>query len=211
MRIDIVSDTVCPWCFVGRRRLQRALDSRPEITAEITWRPFQLNPEMPPEGADRDAHLAAKFGSPDRLQKAHAMLTEVGRGEGIDFHFERIRRTPNTLASHALLRWGLEANVQEAVSEALFALYFIQGQDIGDFGVLADAAATAGLDRADIAARLARGQDFDIVAAEDEKARRIGINGVPCFVVDNRYALSGAQDPAVFHQVFDLALKEAAA
>lgn len=209
MRIDIVSDTVCPWCFVGRKRLERALATRPDVQVEITWRPFQLNPEMPPEGADRDSHLAAKFGGRERLDKAHANLTDVGRQEGIDFHFERIRRTPNTLPSHALLRWALESGVQEKVSDELFRRYFIQGEDIGDFAVLREVAEAAGMDGADVAARLERGQDFETVAAEDERARSMGINGVPCFIFEGKYALSGAQDPSVFHQVFDMVLKEA--
>jgi predicted DsbA family dithiol-disulfide isomerase len=210
MRIDIVSDTVCPWCFVGRKRLERALATRPDVQVEITWRPFQLNPEMPPEGADRDAHLAAKFGGRERLDKAHAMLTDVGRQEGIDFHFERIGRTPNTLPSHALLRWALESGVQEKVSEELFRRYFVQGEDIGDFTVLREVAEAAGMDGAEVSARLERGQDFEAVAAEDERARSMGINGVPCFIFEGKYALSGAQDPSVFHQVFDMVLKEEA-
>lgn len=210
MKIDIVSDTVCPWCYVGKRRLERALAIRPDIKAEITWRPFQLNPDMAPEGEDREAHLAAKFGGGDRIRKAQETLIELGRQEGIDFQFRRATRIPNTLASHALLRWALEAGCQNDVANRLFDRYFTQGADIGSAAVLADVAAEAGMDRTEIAARLARRQDFDVVAEEDASYRRMGINGVPCFIIDRRYALSGAQDPAVFHQVFDKVLQEAA-
>ncbi|MEX0814728.1 MAG: DsbA family oxidoreductase [Dongiaceae bacterium] len=211
MRLDIFSDTICPWCFIGKRRLERALATRPQPDLAIRWRAFQLNPDMPPDGMDRHAYLEAKFGGAARTARVYDAVTAAGAGEGIDFDFGRIGRTPNTLESHRLLRFAFDQGRQDALVETLFRTYFIDGADIGDRAVLAAAAAEAGLD-ADAARRFLEGDaEADSVRDEDVLARRQGINGVPCFVFNGRFGLSGAQDPEVFFQLFDLAREDDAA
>jgi len=211
MLIDIVSDTVCPWCFIGKRRLERALAERPQLEVQIGWRPFELNPDMPPAGLDRGQYLQLKFGGPERAARIYNSIAATGADEGIPFAFDRIRRTPNTLSSHRLIRWATGLGVQNAVVERLFSGYFIDGVDVGDHGVLAGIAADCGMDPVLTRELLDRGDDLDIVKAEEQVARRMGINGVPCFIIDRKYAVSGAQDPAVLLQVFDLAAREATA
>jgi predicted DsbA family dithiol-disulfide isomerase len=211
MLIDIVSDTVCPWCFIGKRRLERALAQRPGLEVQIGWRPFELNPDMPPAGLDRAQYLQLKFGGVERAGRIYATIANAGAEEGIDFRFDRIRRTPNTIASHRLIRWAAGQNRQDAVVERLFTTYFVQGEDIGDHEVLTAVARDAGMDPELTRDLLTRGDDVEVVKAEEQVARRMGINGVPCFIVDRKYAISGAQDPAVLLQVFDLAVREAAA
>lgn len=209
MRIDIVSDVVCPWCFVGKRRFERAIQALPAGTVHVTWRPFRLNPEMPPEGMDRAAYLKAKFG--DRGGSLHTQIENVGRSEGIDFAFDRITRAPNTLNAHRLIRHALASGQQTAMVEALFQAYFLDGKDVGDIDTLANIAQSAGLDAAGAAAYLASDEDREAVEEEDALARRIGINGVPCFMFEQKYAISGAQMPEAFHQVFAKLAEEAAA
>ncbi len=211
MQIDIVSDTVCPWCFIGKRKLEKALAARPDLEVEIGWRPFQLNPDMPPGGYDRVEYLDAKFGGPEKAQKIYQRVTDVGAEAGIPFNFAGIKRTPNTLMSHCLLRWAATAGVQHEVAELMFQRYFIRGEDIGDAAVLVDVAREAGMDHELVAKLLAEGRDMDLVREEDRVAREMGIQGVPCFIIDRKYAVSGAQDVAVFHQVFDTVAREAAA
>ena len=144
--IDIVSDTVCPWCFIGKRRLERALAQRsPGEEFRVSWRPFQLNPDMPPEGRDRKAHLIAKFGGEDGLKRVYDAVIEAGKSEGIDFAFDKVERTPNTINSHRLLRMADEKGTQDAVSEELFKAYFLDGKDIGVIDVLVEIAETAGM------------------------------------------------------------------
>lgn len=207
MQIDIVSDTVCPWCFIGKRRLEQALAERPGIEVAINWRPFQLNPEMPPGGLDRARYMEQKFGA-ERLRQIHETIGHAGAEVGIAFDFAAIRLMPNTLRSHQLIRWAGGAGVQTEVVEALFQSFFVKGEDIGDDATLAGIAAQAGMDGALVSALLAREADAEQVQAEDRMAREMGIAGVPCFIVNHKYALSGAQDPAVFLQVLDLAGRE---
>lgn len=211
MLLDIFSDTICPWCFVGKRRLERALGQRPQHGLSIRWRAFQLNPGMPAEGIDRQAYLNAKFGGSERAQGIYDVVVAAGRGEGIDFAFDRIKRTPNTLLSHRLIRHALLADRQSEVLETLFSGYFLEGRNIGDLDTLADIGEAAGLDRAKVARYLAGAADADSVAAEDSLARRAGISGVPCFIFNSHYALSGAQEPEAFFQLFDLAREDEAA
>ena len=211
MLIDIVSDTICPWCFIGKRRLERALAERPELDVKIGWRPFELNPDMPSGGLDRAQYLQLKFGGPERANRIYTTVAAAGADEGIEFRFDRIRRTPNTLSSHRVIRWATGLGLQDAVVERLFGTYFVEGRDIGDHQVLAEVAGSCGMDSALVRDLLDRGDDVEIVRAEEGVARRMGINGVPCFIIDRKYAVSGAQDPAVLLQVFDLAVREAAA
>lgn len=203
MRIEIVSDVICPWCFIGKRRLEKAMGQRPGIQFEIGWRPFQLNPDMPREGADRKSYLEAKFGGPERAKEIYARVTAEGAKEGIPFNFDGIKRTPNTLAAHSVLRWALNAGVQSELKERLFNFYFIQGRDIGNHEVLADAAALEGMDGALVKQLLDEGRDADVVEAEDRMARELGINGVPFFIFEGKYGVSGAQPPEALLQVID--------
>ncbi len=210
MRIDIVSDVICPWCFIGKRRLAAALAQRPEVEAEILWHPFQLNPDMPPEGMARERYIAAKFGGPDHARRIYQTVTDVGAAVGIPFHFERIAVTPNTRDAHRLIRYaGTEAGA-EPVVEALFNAYFIEGRNIGDRTALADIAEVAGLERAAVTRYLESDEAAEDVLAEDMSARRIGINAVPCFIFERKYVVSGAQEPEFFYPLFDLLQNEQA-
>ncbi|MEC9347434.1 MAG: DsbA family oxidoreductase [Pseudomonadota bacterium] len=209
MLIDIVSDTVCPWCYIGKRKLEAALATRPDVQGlRLGWRPFQLNPEMPRSGMDRATYLASKFGGTERANRIYEHIRSAGAQLGIEFRFDAIRRTPSTLDSHRLIRWAGTAGVQDAVVESLFAAYFTKGEDIGDHAVLTRIAREAGMDADLVADLLANDSDLDLVRKEDALARSMGINGVPCFIIDRQYAVSGAQDVPVFHKVFDLAMNE---
>jgi predicted DsbA family dithiol-disulfide isomerase len=208
MRLDIYSDTICPWCFIGKRRLERALAERPQPGLQIHWRAFQLNPGMPPEGMDRRYYLEAKFGGVERAGRIYEMVRAAGASEGIRFAFDRIARTPSTLNSHRLIRHASAQGRQEEMLEATFCAYFLEGRDIGSTEVLVELAEDAGLD-GDAARRyLECEDDLETVLSEDRTARRLGITGVPCFVFNGRFALSGAQEPEALFQLFDLARED---
>ncbi len=210
MRLDIFSDPICPWCFIGKRRLERALAARPDLQIEVHWRAFQLNPEMPAEGMDRQLYLELKFGGPAAAQRIYDTIAEAGVSEKIGFDFGAIRRTPNTVNAHRLIRRaGLEGK-QDAVVEALFERYFLAGEDIGDTAILLKAAREAGLPSSDLEAFLAGAEEADVVRSEDALARRTGIQGVPTFIFANRFALSGAHEPEVLIQMFELAEQDGA-
>ncbi len=204
MRIEYVFDTVCPWCYVGKRRLDRALALRPDTRPVIRWQPFLLNPDLPPEGVDRAAYLDRKFGGPARVLRVHAAVTAAGQAEGIEFDFERIGRTPNTLNSHRLIRFAAGIGCESDVVEALYRAYFIQGIDIGDNGVLAEIGVQCGLDRADTRRYLDSDIDSAAVLAENSRAHRLGVNGVPCLILDGTYALAGAQEPDILLRLIDI-------
>jgi predicted DsbA family dithiol-disulfide isomerase len=205
MHIDIVSDVICPWCFIGKRRLGRALDQRPDVTVSVTWRAFQLNPDMPAGGMARADYVAAKFGNTAHAGRIYAAITTAGVGENIAFAFDRIRRTPNTRDAHRLIRYATLHGNADALVETLFSAYFEQGRDIGDHAILADIAAESGFARAEVANWLAGGAALEEVLTEDRSARRLGISGVPCFILDGGYSISGAQEPEFFFPLFDLA------
>lgn len=205
--IIIVQDIVCPWCFIGKRRLELALARRPELRPDITWRPFQLNPAMPRGGMARDAYLAAKFGTGTDSDRIHGALAEAGASVGIAFRFDRIKRSPNTLDAHRLIRFAGRHGLAGDLVETLFRGYFVEGRDIGDGATLADIAAESGLDRAEAARFLDSGGGLAEVIAEERDVRRLGITSVPCFIFDRQYALSGAQEPEFFLPVFDLVLR----
>lgn len=209
--VDIVSDAVCPWCFIGKRRFERALAAAPAgIEVIIGWRPYQLNPEMPPEGMERKAYLSAKFGGDARADQIYRRIREAGAGEGIDFNFAGMLRTPNTINAHRLIGLAGRTGKQDAVVEGLFRAYFLEGRDIGDRAVLVAIGAAAGLEETVIREYLAGREDVERVENEDAMARRMGIQGVPCFVLNRKYAISGAQDPAVFLEALELLKREAA-
>lgn len=204
IRIDIVSDTVCPWCYIGKRRLEKAMAERPLYRYQVSWRPFQLNPDLPAGGMSRDDYLHAKFGGADRASRVYSAVIQAGREEDLHFDFAAVGRQPNTFDSHRLVRWAASAGVQNEVVEALFSRYFIDGDDIGDQTVLLRVAADCGMDSGLVADLYRRDADAEIVRNEEAVARKMGINGVPCFIVDGKYAVSGAQDPTVLVHVFDL-------
>lgn len=193
--IDVVSDVVCPWCFLGRKRLGNALAMLPDVEAEIRWRPFQLDPTLPPQGKDRGAYMREKFGNGSKVDDIHKQLTELGEENGIVFDFEAITRAPNTLDAHRVIHWAAQAapDTQNKLVGTLFSLYFEQGQDIGDHEVLVDAAASVGMDAVVVARLLESDADKATIREEIDTANRIGVRGVPCFIIDQKYAVMGAQ------------------
>jgi predicted DsbA family dithiol-disulfide isomerase len=204
LTVDVISDVICPWCYVGKRRLEkavRALGGRHEV--RVRWHPFQLNPQMPKEGMDRQDYRAAKFGSWERSLALDAQMKEVGADEGIAFDFARMARTPNTLDAHRLIRLADEQGVQDAVVEALFQAYFTEGRDIGLRKTLLDVVAGAGLSPVRTEAVLDTSEGLDAVRAAEEQARQLGVQGVPFFLVNGELALSGAQKPEAFLAAFD--------
>ena len=205
MRIDIVSDVVCPWCFIGKRRLERAVELRPDVTFEISWRPFQLNPDMPREGMERQHYLSSKFGSPANAERIYEQILEAGEGESIAFAFDRIARTPNTIDAHRMIRFAGGHGVQDKVVEIIFRRYFEEAVDTSGDDWLVDCAEEAGIDRSAARDFLGSGLGADAVRDEDLHARGVGISGVPCFIIDRRLAVSGAQAPEVFLRVFETA------
>ncbi len=213
MEIDIFSDTICPWCFIGKRRLERALAERPRTNLTIHWRAFQLNPDMPAEGMERQRYLEVKFGGAVNANAVYDQVRTAGESEGIDFAFEAMTRTPNTINSHRLIRYaaGGEIDNQDAVVQALFDAYFLRGENIGDIEVLTAAAKAGGLDAEAARAFLESDAEAQDVRDEDQGARQAGISGVPCFIFNRRHALAGAHPPEVLHRLFDLADQEEAA
>jgi predicted DsbA family dithiol-disulfide isomerase len=207
--IDTFVDPICPWCMIGKRRLDRALSLSGAVAA-TRWHAFQLNPGMPREGMDRGEYLAAKFGGPDRARHVYDVIRREGESEGIAFAFSRIRRTPNTVAAHRLLKFAARLARADAVLDGLFSAYFLEGRDIGDPGELQAIAAAAGCDGDEAARFLVGDEDRDAVIAEDAAARAAGIGGVPFFIVGGRYQLSGAQSPEVIIRALDLVRAETA-
>jgi predicted DsbA family dithiol-disulfide isomerase len=208
--IDLVSDVVCPWCYVGKARLELAIaDVQDEVSIDINWRPYQLNPDYPPEGVDHQVELAKKLGGKDNMDRAHAQLTEMGKEIGINFDFDAIKIGPNTLNAHRLIHWaGVESReIQNLVVSALFKANFEQGRNIGDNAVLIGIAKAAGLDGAVIERLLATDSDTDMVLSEIAAAKDMGVDGVPFFILDQKYAISGAQP----HDVLANAFREIAA
>ncbi|MEO5374648.1 MAG: DsbA family oxidoreductase [Alphaproteobacteria bacterium] len=207
LRIDIVFDTVCPWCFVGKRRMDRALARRPGTHAELYWRPFLLNPDMPPAGLERDAYLEAKFGGQHRAQRVFGAVKTAGDAVGISFAFDRIERTPATIDSHRLVRFAEAHGRQADAVEALFQAYFIDGRDIGDSGVLLDIARHLDLDADALRTFLRSEAGIAEVFNDNTRSHRLGVSGVPCFIFNESYAVAGAQEVDVFLRLIDLAVE----
>lgn len=205
LNIEVISDGICPWCFVGKRRLEKALkavEGRDEI--QVTWRPFQLNPNMPKEGMDRRTYRTAKFGSWEKSQALDAQVAAVGAAEGIPFAFDRIQRTPNTFDSHRLIWLAQREGIQDAVVEALFRSYFIEGLDISDRQILLDIASTVGLPQVD---RFLDSDDgVEAVHQEEREVRQRGISGVPFFIINSDRGISGAQPAEALLAAFEQAL-----
>jgi predicted DsbA family dithiol-disulfide isomerase len=203
LTVDVISDVICPWCYIGKRRLEKAMALAGRQDVRVRWHPFQLNPQMPREGMSRRAYRMAKFGSWERSLALDAQVMEAGRGEGILIAFEKQERTPNTLDAHRLIWLADREGIQDAVVEALFRAYFTEGRDIGDRQTLLDVAALAGLDRG-LAAGVLNGSDgLEELRAEEERARPAGVQGVPFFIINGEVAVSGAQPPGVFLDAFD--------
>ncbi len=197
--IEIYSDIVCPWCYVGKRRLERALGELKDVVkAEVVWRPFQLNPTMPLEGMGRTAYLKAKFGSLEAFGRMEEQLLAAGVEEQIPFAFEKIQRTANTFMAHRLVWHAAQQGKQDDVVEALFRGYFLEGKNIGDVKTLTHVAAEAGLDRKETETFLAGEKGVIEVKAEEAVGRRLGISGVPYFVFNGTVSISGAQPPDIF-------------
>lgn len=197
--IDVVSDVVCPWCYIGLKRLDAAMAQAQEVPVDVRWRPYQLDSTIPPEGRDRRQYMLAKFGSEEKLREIHARVAESGRSAGIDFAFDAIKVSPNTLDAHRLIRWAAsaEGNRQTEVKKRLMQAYFEEGRNVGDRAVLIEIARGAGMDAAVVEALLASDADIAETRAEIETAQQMGVTGVPCYLLEGRYAVMGAQDPAV--------------
>ncbi|WP_193560480.1 DsbA family oxidoreductase [Dankookia rubra] len=206
--IEVVFDLVCPWCFLGIRRLRRMLRSRPDVAAELIWRPFLLNPDLAPQGVPRQEYLVRKFGGEERARRLHGTIAELGRAEGLEFRFDRIRRVPHSLDAHRLVRWAGRFGAADAAVDAVFEAYFMEGADIGDAAVLAAIAGRLGLEAPMARRFLATVAEVEAVHADNLRAHRLGINGVPCFVVAGRHAIAGAQEPEVLERLLDVALVE---
>jgi predicted DsbA family dithiol-disulfide isomerase len=203
IRLDIFADPVCPWCYVGKANLDRALESKPDHPFAVAWHPFQLNPDMPREGVDKRQYLTARFGDTGQLDQVHARLRDMARAAGLDMDPDKPQRIPNTLNAHRLIHWaGLEGR-QTAMVSALMRSYWRDGRDIGDAEVLADIAAEVGMDRAVTARLLASDADRDDILARDADARKKGVNAVPTFLIAQQYVVSGAQPPEMWARVID--------
>jgi len=201
IRLDIFSDPVCPWCFIGKANLERAIMDHPTHPFAIQWHPFQLNPDLPPEGMPKRAYLEAKFGGPAKVDAIHDRLREVARAAGVDLDPDIPQRMPNTLNAHRLIHWaGIEA-CQPDVVDRLIRAYWAEGRDIGDLETLADIASEAGMDRAATLRLLHSDADADDIAARDADARAKGVTAVPTFLVAQQYVVSGAQPPELWTKV----------
>jgi predicted DsbA family dithiol-disulfide isomerase len=203
MRIDIFSDTVCPWCYLGKRRFEIALASRPQYEPQVTWRPFELNPEIPVDGVDRAAFLAAKMPDLERMKEMQSELTRLGEATGIEFRFDLIQRMPNTRRSHLLIAYAARYGLQGKVKDRIMRAYFEEGRDIGDTDELARLGAETGLVETDVRNALILRAGQDGVVAAERHASVLGISGVPTYIFDGQYTISGAQEVAVFAQILD--------
>jgi predicted DsbA family dithiol-disulfide isomerase len=203
IKLDILSDPICPWCYIGWTNLARALEARPDHPFAVEWHPFQLNPDMPAGGMDRRAYMEAKFGGKDRAVQAYLPVLQHAEKAGLTLNLEAIPRTPNTLDAHRLIHWaGIEGRQTPTVL-ALFRAYFVEGRDIGDAATLSEIAGSAGLDAAMIATLLATDADAADISARDAHARARGVTGVPTFVIANQHVLTGAQPTETWLSIID--------
>ena len=214
-QIDVISDVVCPWCFIGKRNLERALEAwrvkHPDEAFAVRWHPFQLNPQLPDSGVPRKQYLENKFGGPERAKEIYARVSAAGKRAGIDFAFDAIQVQPNTIDAHRLMHYAGEQGRQDAMAEAIFRRYFVEGANLADKETLADIAQQAGMNRDEVAAYLASDADRALIEEQDRRARAIGVEGVPFFIFNQRLALSGAQPPEVLFEAMEKAREELAA
>lgn len=204
MRIDIVFDTVCPWCFVGKRRFDRALKQRPHLKPEVRYRSFLLNPDLPPQGVDRREYLERKFGGSHQYDRIAEALVYTGKGEGITFALDKIKRTPNSANSHRLVRLAHTLGRQHEAVELLFTAFFERGLDTGNVEVLIRLAEELGIERPMAHAHLASENDLNAVYTENARMHRLGITGVPCFIFNDSRAIAGAQEPEILLRMLDM-------
>ncbi|RLQ87855.1 DsbA family oxidoreductase [Notoacmeibacter ruber] len=199
LTLDIVSDVVCPWCYIHFRRLEEARSAMPDLPVAIRWRPYQLDPTIPPEGVERQSYMLNKFGSQDRLDQLHAAISKEGKAAGIDFAFDKIKTSPNTLDAHRVLHWAgtQDVTIQHRLVARLFQIFFEEGVDLSDHETLANAAEEAGMDKAIVSQLLQGDADADLVREEIAQANEMGIQGVPFTLIEQRYGLPGAQPPDV--------------
>lgn len=195
MQLDVISDVICPWCFIGKRNLDAALTQLRDVRINLMWRPYQLDPKTPPEGYDRETQMQRKFG-PDGAKQIYKNIMSAAQGTGINFAFDKITRTPNTLNAHRLIRWAASTQQQHDIAEALFVAYFEKGLDIGDVKILLEIAAAYDMDTQLLADLFASDTDIDTTRNDDAAARDLGIAGVPAFLAGGKFVLSGAQEPA---------------
>jgi predicted DsbA family dithiol-disulfide isomerase len=195
VRIDVVSDVVCPWCFIGKHRLEQALALKPDIAVEVRWRPYFLNDWIPREGISREEYLTTKFGSPERYKGIAQRVTQAAAAEGLVYDSDKMTRQPNTLDCHRLIHWAEGIGKAAEMKQKLMDLYFTQGADLTNHAVLVQAAADVGLDPEDIRAALESDQDVELIEQEAQSAKEAGIEGVPCFIFGGKLAVSGAQSP----------------
>ena len=210
LAIDVVSDVVCPWCFIGKKRLEEALQLRPDIPVEIRWRPYFLNDWVPREGISRDEYLTKKFGSPERYKSIAGRVADAAAAEGLTYNVGGIARQPNTLDCHRLILWARNTGDPARMKQRLMELYFTEGADLTDREVLVQAAADCGMDPAVTRDLLASDRDVERVTQEAEQAKEAGIDGVPCFILGGVMAVSGAQDPAYLADAMGRAVQEVA-
>jgi len=203
MQIDIFADPICPWCYIGKRRLERALARRNIENSRIRWRVYRINPDMPAGGISRTAYLQSRFGGAARARKLFDNIRRIGESEGIAFDFDGIEQVPDTTQAHRLIRYAHDTPYIEPLIESLFRRYLVEGGDIGRVDNLIELAAGAGLDRAAVAEHMDTG--IDDIQQQENAARRLGVHGVPFFIVNKQYALSGAQEPEAFYPLFDMA------
>lgn len=208
LQVDVVIDTMCPWCYLGKRRLEIAMDARPDINVNIRWRPYQLDASIPAEGMVRKDYLENKFGPSGTSPNRYVPVTRAGAKDGIDFQIDKIKKSPNTIDSHRLIRWAATEGCQPAILERIFELYFTEGADIGDQDVLIKAAEDVGMNVALVKELMASDADRDLVEKDIEQARSMGVSGVPCFIFENKYVISGAQETEVLISAFDQIMTE---
>jgi len=209
VRIDVVSDVVCPWCFIGKRRLEKAIALNPDIPVEVHWRPYFLNDWIPREGISREKYLTTKFGSPERYKGIAQRVAAAASAEGLNYAMDKISRQPNTLDAHRLIRWAERAGKAAEMKQKLMDLYFTEGADLTDRAVLVQAAADIGLEADKIGQALASEQDVAEIEREALSAKEAGIEGVPCFILGGKFAVSGAQAPEYLAEAISRAAEAA--
>jgi len=210
VRIDVVSDVVCPWCFIGKRRLEKALALASDVPVEVHYRPYYLNEWIPAEGMSRDEYLTTKFGSPERYKGIAQRVQAAAAAEGLVYAVDSISRQPNTRDAHRLIRWAEGIGKAPDMKQRLMDLYFTEGADLSNEAVLVQAAADVGLDPEDVRAALDSDKDIAEIEQEVNAAKEAGIQGVPCFILDGKYAISGAQEPEALAQAIQQVSAQAA-
>jgi predicted DsbA family dithiol-disulfide isomerase len=211
MQIDFLFDAICPWCYIGKRRLEQALTVRDNLNAEVNWRPFLLNPDLPTTGIDRNSYLASKFGSESRIRRVYGAIADVGLSVEIGFNFDTIRHTPNSINAHRLIRFADADGKTESAVEALFEGYFVNGLNIGEDEILVEIARDLSLDADAFAALLGSDDGISEIYDANARAHRLGINGVPSYVFNDHLVISGAQEPSVLERMLDAAIAMEAA